>query len=142
MENLYNRDMTAPQEQMNLDLAAIRIGQRFDIFFGGMQGPQKFPNPPLLEVLWRAFLRTGTPQFSQLIFTSLDSILFGGVYDHVGGGFFRHSHGRALAGAAFREDALRQGADDRLLHRASGSSTATNCAASASPRPSTSCCAT
>ena len=76
---------------MNLDLAALRIGQRYDVFFGGMQGPMKFPNPLLLEVLWRAFLRTGTPQFSQIIFTTLDGILFGGTYDHIGGGFFRHS---------------------------------------------------
>jgi uncharacterized protein YyaL (SSP411 family) len=50
----------------------------------------KFPNTLLLEVLWRAFLRTGTPQFSQVIFTTLDAILFGGGYDHIGGGFFRH----------------------------------------------------
>src|SRR3569833_829994 len=88
---LYNRDMTMAREQMNLDLAAVRIGQRHDIFFGGLQGPVKFPNPLLLEVLWRAYLRTGTQQFSQLIFTSLDSILFGVTYDHVGGGFFRHA---------------------------------------------------
>jgi uncharacterized protein YyaL (SSP411 family) len=91
VESLYNRDMSQPQEQMNLDLAAVRIGQRFDIFFGGMQGAVKFPNPLLLEVLWRAYLRTGTAQFSQLIFTTLDSVLFGGAYDHIGGGFFRHS---------------------------------------------------
>ena len=91
VEALYNRDMSQPREQMNLDLAAVRIGQRYDVFFGGMQGPIKFHNPLLLEVLWRAYLRTGTPQFSQLIFTSLDSILFGGAYDHIGGGFFRHS---------------------------------------------------
>ncbi len=89
-ENLYNRDMTAGQEGINLDLAAIRIAQRHDVFFGGLLGQVKFPNPLLLEVLWRAFLRTGTPQFSQLIFTSLDAILFGSVYDHIGGGFFRH----------------------------------------------------
>ena len=90
VENLYNRDMTTGQENMNLDLSALRIAQRFDLFFGGLQGALKFPNALLLEVLWRAFLRTGTPQFSQLIYTSLDGILFGGVYDHVGGGFFRH----------------------------------------------------
>ena len=113
---LQPRHDAAP-ETMNLDLAALRIGQRYDIFFGGLQGPMKFPNPLLLEVLWRAFLRTGTPQFARCIFTTLDGILFGGTYDHIGGGFFRHSHGRALAGAAFREDALRPGADDRSLHR-------------------------
>ncbi len=91
LENLYNRDMSQTQEQMNLDLAAVRIGQRYDMFFGGMQGNLKFPNPMLLGVLWNAFLRTGNVQFSQLIFTTLDGILFGGIYDHVGGGFFRHS---------------------------------------------------
>jgi uncharacterized protein YyaL (SSP411 family) len=90
VENHFNRDMTTDQENMNLDLSALRIAQRYDVFFGGMLGALKFPNALLLEVLWRAFLRTGTPQFSQLIFTTLDGILFGGVYDHVGGGFFRH----------------------------------------------------
>jgi len=91
VENLYNRDMSTGQEQMNLDLSALRIGQRYDIFFGGMQGLQKFPTVLLLDLVWRAYLRTGTPQFSQLVFTTLDSLLMGGVYDHVGGGFFRHS---------------------------------------------------
>jgi uncharacterized protein YyaL (SSP411 family) len=91
VESLYNRDMGLGQEQMNLDLSSLRLAQRFDIFFGGLQGPLKFPNPLLLEVLWRAFLRSGMPQFSQLIFTTMDGILFGGIYDHVGGGFFRHA---------------------------------------------------
>jgi uncharacterized protein YyaL (SSP411 family) len=91
LENLYNRDMTAPQESMSLDMAALRVAQSYDIFFGGLQGQIKFPNALMLEMLFRAFLRTGMPQFSQLIFTTLDSMLFGGVYDHIGGGFFRHS---------------------------------------------------
>ena len=26
-----------------------------------------------------------------IIFTTLDAILFGGIYDHIGGGFFRHA---------------------------------------------------
>jgi uncharacterized protein YyaL (SSP411 family) len=91
LENLYNRDMAAAQETMNLDLAALRIAQTYDIFFGGMQGAIKFPNTAMMQLLWNAFLRTGTPQFSQLIFTTVDSILFGGVYDHIGGGFFRHT---------------------------------------------------
>jgi uncharacterized protein len=91
VENLYNRDMTQGGEQLNLDLSALRVAQRYDVFFGGLLGGLKFPNPPLLEVLWRAFLRSGMPQFSQIIFTTMDGILFGGIYDHVGGGFFRHA---------------------------------------------------
>jgi uncharacterized protein YyaL (SSP411 family) len=91
VENLYNRDMTAAQESMNMDLAALRIAQRHDIFFGGLQNQIKFHNVHLLDVIFRAYLRTGTPQFSQVLFTTMDSILFGGTYDHIGGGFFRHS---------------------------------------------------
>lgn len=91
VENLYNRDMTQTQEPLNLDLSALRIAQRYDVFFGGQLNAQKFPNPLLLGVLWRAFLRSGMPQFSQIIFTTLDGILFGGVYDHIGGGYFRHA---------------------------------------------------
>jgi uncharacterized protein YyaL (SSP411 family) len=103
VENLYNRDMSVAQENMNLDLSAVRIAQRFDVFFGGLLGGLKFPNAPLMDVLWRAFLRTGTPQFSQLIFTTLDGILFGGIYDHVGGGFFRHSMDERWLDPAFEK---------------------------------------
>ena len=91
LENLYNRDMSQPSDTMNLDMAALRIGQSYDVFFGGAQGGVKFPNAATLQVLWNAFLRTGTQQFSQLVFTTLDSILFGSVFDHIGGGFFRHA---------------------------------------------------
>jgi uncharacterized protein YyaL (SSP411 family) len=90
MEQLYNRPPV--QDVMNLDIAALRLGQGFDIFFGGQLGPRKFPSVLMQQVLWSAYLRTGMPQFSQLIFTTLDSILFGGLYDHVGGGFFRHTN--------------------------------------------------
>jgi uncharacterized protein YyaL (SSP411 family) len=73
-----------------LDSAAVRIGQRFDIFFGGPVGTMKFPSVTQLDVLWRAFLRSGTPQFMQLVSTSLDNMLLGGLCDHIGGGFARY----------------------------------------------------
>ena len=79
-------------ETIQLDMAAIRIGQRFDIFLGGLLGRRRnFPSRRLLEVLWRAYLRTGVPQFLQLVSTTLDNMLLGGLYDHVGGGFFRYT---------------------------------------------------
>jgi uncharacterized protein YyaL (SSP411 family) len=90
LEALYNRPPV--QDMVNLDIAALRIGQNFDIFFGGQLGQRKFPGVLQQQVLWNAYLRTAMPQFSQLIFTTLDSILFGGLYDHIGGGFFRHTN--------------------------------------------------
>ncbi len=87
---LFGRDMRGPIDNTFLDTAAIRIGQRFDIFFGGVVGQMKFPSVTLLEVLWRAFLRSGAPQFMQIVSTTLDNMLLGGLYDHVGGGFSRY----------------------------------------------------
>jgi uncharacterized protein YyaL (SSP411 family) len=87
---LWHRDMRGPIDATLLDSAAIRIGQRFDIFFGGSTSQMKFPNVTQVELLWRAFLRNGTPQFVQLVSTTIDNMLLGGLVDHVGGGFMRY----------------------------------------------------
>ncbi len=91
LSELFNRSMRAPLDAKALDVGAIRIAQRFDIFFGGIVGAPKFPAVPQVEVLWRAYLRSAAPQFLQLMSTSLDHMLIAGLYDHVGGGFFRYA---------------------------------------------------
>ena len=90
LETNYGADTSGAPENVQLDLAALRIGQRYDIFFGGQIGAPKFPLTGQLELLWRAYLRTGLPQYSQLLFGALDNILYGSVWDHVGGGMFRY----------------------------------------------------
>ncbi len=91
LHNLWNRDMRADLNTSVLDNLSIRIAQRYDIFFGGMTGTQKFMQPQLIELLWRAYLRTGMPQFVQVASKTLDSMLIAGLFDHVGGGFFRYA---------------------------------------------------
>ena len=86
LENDYERDMRTPPEAIQLDLVALGVARNYDIFFGGQHGTNKFLNPQQLELLWRAYLRSGVSQYSQLLFTTLDHVLFGGVYDHIGGG--------------------------------------------------------
>jgi uncharacterized protein len=90
IEEQYGADLDASPDNIQLDLAALRTAQRYDIFFGGLVGVSKFPLACQLELLWRAWLRTGLPAYSQLLFTTLDNMLYGGLYDHVGGGFFRY----------------------------------------------------
>ncbi len=90
MNQTWNRDARANIDNQFLETASFRIGQRFDIFFGGLIGPMKFPNTPFMEVLWRSHLRTGIPQFAQLAMKALDVIVLGGLHDHIGGGFFRY----------------------------------------------------
>jgi len=92
LANLWQRDMRGPIGPDMLDSAAVRIAQRFDIFFGGLTAQQpKFPSVTHVEVLLRAFLRTGMNQFLQLSAQTVDNTLLGGVWDHVGGGFFRYA---------------------------------------------------
>jgi uncharacterized protein len=87
----WSRDMRGPLDPRTLDLLAVHVAQRFDIFYGGLTGAPKFPHAQLTEVLWRAFLRSGAPQFAQLVQTTLDNMCQSAIYDHIGGGFHRYT---------------------------------------------------
>src|SRR3989338_11060351 len=58
---------------------------------GGIRGAPKFPQVPLLSLLWRAHLRTGREDFALPVTRALDHMSEGGIYDHLGGGFARYS---------------------------------------------------
>ena len=74
-----------------LDAAAGQIGNMFDPVNGGLRGAPKFPQPALLEMLWRAGSRTGDARFFETVEHSLEHMSEGGIYDHLGGGFSRYS---------------------------------------------------
>jgi hypothetical protein len=63
----------------------------FDPVNGGLRGAPKFPQPAILEMLWRAGARTGDARFFETVEHSLDRMCEGGIYDHLGGGFSRYS---------------------------------------------------
>jgi len=96
-----------------LDAAAAQLGNMFDSVHGGMRGAPKFPQPAILEMLWRAGLRSphpnpppqagegregaprglynGDTRFFETVEHSLERMSEGGIYDHLGGGFSRYS---------------------------------------------------
>jgi uncharacterized protein len=74
-----------------LDRAANQIGGLIDPVHGGMRGAPKFPQPMMLEFLWRAGLRLKDQRYSGLVELSLARMCEGGIYDHLGGGFSRYS---------------------------------------------------
>ncbi len=74
-----------------LDAAAVQVGNMFDPLNGGLRGAPKFPQPAILETLWRAGLRSGDAHFFETVEHSLDRMSEGGIYDHLGGGFSRYS---------------------------------------------------
>ncbi|MEO7054057.1 MAG: thioredoxin domain-containing protein [Rhizomicrobium sp.] len=96
MQSLLDRNMRGQAEGIQLDIAALRIGQRYDIFLGGQlsyisNGGMKFPQTIFLDIMWRAHMRSGIQQFLQMVTTTIDAVVLGGLYDHVGGGFFRYT---------------------------------------------------
>ena len=74
-----------------LDAAAMQVGNMFDPLNGGLRGAPKFPQPAILEMLWRAGLRTNDIRFFETVEHSLERMCEGGIYDHLGGGFSRYS---------------------------------------------------
>ena len=74
-----------------LDDAARALLGMTDTALGGLRGAPKFPQTPIFEALWRAWLRTGDTAFAQAVTVTCDRMCQGGIYDHLGGGFARYS---------------------------------------------------
>ena len=74
-----------------LDRAANQIAGMIDPVHGGMRGAPKFPQPMMLEFLWRAGQRLSDRRYFGAVELSLARMCEGGIYDHLGGGFSRYS---------------------------------------------------
>src|SRR5437667_7474991 len=74
-----------------LDRAASQIAGMIDPVNGGMRGAPKFPQPTMLEFLWRAAQRMNDKRYFGAVELTLSRIGEGGIYDHLGGGFSRYS---------------------------------------------------
>lgn len=74
-----------------LDGYSRQVGNMFDGVHGGLRGAPKFPQPAILEMLWRAGQRSGDARFFETVELALERMCEGGIYDHLGGGFSRYS---------------------------------------------------
>ncbi|MDE2227597.1 MAG: thioredoxin domain-containing protein [Alphaproteobacteria bacterium] len=71
--------------------AAEALTRAVDGVNGGIGTAPKFPQGPLLDLLWRGWKRGKTPALRDAVLLTLDHIGQGGIYDHLGGGFARYS---------------------------------------------------
>ncbi|HFD16517.1 MAG TPA: thioredoxin domain-containing protein, partial [Rhodospirillales bacterium] len=71
--------------------AARRLASLFDPAHGGLGGPPKFPQAPVLAFLWRMARHHALPELEQPVLHTLRRICQGGIYDHLGGGFARYA---------------------------------------------------
>ena len=74
-----------------LDHYAKRLQGSFDPVNGGLRGAPKFPNPPILELLWRHATRNRDAISRGAVLHTLRQMCRGGIYDQLGGGFARYS---------------------------------------------------
>ncbi|MCS7168587.1 MAG: thioredoxin domain-containing protein [Gemmatales bacterium] len=62
-----------------------------DRSYGGLAGAPKFPHAMELRALLRAYHRWHETSILDMVRLTLDGMMRGGIYDHVGGGFHRYS---------------------------------------------------
>ncbi|MEO1194183.1 MAG: thioredoxin domain-containing protein [Pseudomonadota bacterium] len=74
-----------------LDEIAEKLLEAMDKVEGGLGGAPKFPNPPTLELLRRAYWRGVDPAYQETIELTLAKMSQGGIYDHLGGGYARYA---------------------------------------------------
>ena len=72
-------------------VAARKLGMRFDGRHGGFGDAPKFPSTMSLDVMLRAYRRSGDEVWLSRVRQSIDAMIDGGIHDHLGGGFHRYS---------------------------------------------------
>ncbi len=84
----------APGSEMTaqpLATAMLAMVSNFDARHGGFGGAPKFPHPANLELCLREGAFRGDANFSNMGLLTLTRMAQGGVFDQLGGGFFRYS---------------------------------------------------
>ena len=84
-------DGSAELQRQQLEVSLTKWRQNWDLEWGGNQGRQKFILPSNLDFLLQYARLTRNLEIEEHVKTTLDRISYGGIYDHVGGGFFRYS---------------------------------------------------
>jgi uncharacterized protein YyaL (SSP411 family) len=91
--NVVDNDMdTSPiANKEDIEIIASRIMQSADTQWGGFGNAPKFPQTFALQMLLRHYYVTKDIKSLNQVTLSLDKMIQGGIYDHVGGGFSRYS---------------------------------------------------
>lgn len=92
------KNLARPQSRDRLDIStevldqiAAQIVTHVDPDQGGIGNAPKFPQTGLFDLLWRAWLRSGNPDYFTAVTNTISRMAQGGIYDHLGGGFARYS---------------------------------------------------
>lgn len=100
--------------------ATDRVLEELDPFHGGYGVAPKFPREPLFLYLLSEADRKGDPTLLAAVTDMLDSMIVGGIHDHVGGGFHRYAVDPEWHVPHFEKMLYTQALTGRLLLRAWG----------------------
>jgi uncharacterized protein YyaL (SSP411 family) len=81
----------ADLDETMLNALAEGINGMIDLGSGGVRGAPKFPNAPFMTTLWLSWLEAKNAQHRDSVLLSMEAMLAGGIYDHIGGGLARYS---------------------------------------------------
>jgi len=84
-------DAPVPLTGSVLDRAFAAFSETYDPVHSGFGHAPKFPRPAVFTFLHRYFKRTGNKKSLAMSLETLRAMAFGGIYDHVGGGFHRYA---------------------------------------------------
>jgi len=84
-------DWTADGIDQLLRQSRGRVLANADLLQGGFGQAQKFPNSPQLRFLLHAWRLQPGDELKEFLLTTLDQMASRGLYDHIGGGFFRYT---------------------------------------------------
>ncbi|HYD19477.1 MAG TPA: thioredoxin domain-containing protein [Patescibacteria group bacterium] len=71
-----------------LDRICLYYLSLIDEVNGGIGEAPKYPSLNIISLLWDAYLRTGSATYKSAVILSLTRMSQGGIYDHLGGGYF------------------------------------------------------
>lgn len=80
-----------PRAGVPVRTSAVQLLQQMDRKLGGFGSAPKFPNTMALQFLLLAAQVHNEPQWASLASFSVKQMLFGGIYDQIGGGLARYS---------------------------------------------------
>jgi len=77
--------------KQEIDESAEKIISYLDFENGGTKGAPKFPMPNIYQFLLNYYFHTNDQKALEAVNLTLGKMAFGGIYDHIGGGFARYS---------------------------------------------------
>jgi len=92
MAHLYKGDGAGDDIIVNaLETGGRQALDLMDWTHGGTRGAPKFPQAPLLQMMWRHHRLHGSEKSGEAVLLALETMSEGGIYDHLGGGYARYT---------------------------------------------------